>query len=129
MKDWLKLWPILLTLLSAGGLIFVFKELGSSESYNVVLGISLGVIMGFLVDLSKKTVDEVYSGRRLRRTVKKLLEKDAKGVFRLFEMYKGLVASKDQPNAPPGIENFLPPNMEMPYWLKLTQRNDFLDLA
>lgn len=125
----LQLWPIPITILVVIALLSYFNKPGNSDSYNVVLGVTLGVVMGFLVDLSKRTLDQFHSEARLRRTARKLLEQDAKSIYRTFELYKGLIASKDQPNAPPGVENFLPPTLEMRYWGKLTNRDDLLDLA
>lgn len=128
-KNTLSLWPIAFLVFVCFLFLSIFSRLGASESYNIVLGISLGVLMGFLADLSKRAFDERQKDKILRKTALKLLEQDAKNVYRVFEMYKAIVASKNQPGAPEGVENFLPPNFEMKYWERLSTRDEFLSLA
>ena len=123
------LWPILFLIVVCFLFLLFFSKLGANDSYNVVLGISLGVLMGFLADISKRTFDEYQRNKILKATALKLLEQDAKSVYRTFDLYNGMIDSKNHPNAPEGVENFLPPNLEMKYWERLSTRDEFLSLA
>jgi len=129
LKDILMLWPILILLIIAYLFLSRFSNLNNTESYNVVLGISLGIFMGFLADLSKKSIDGLLRKNKFENLAFKLLKQDAEEIYRIFELYKGIIGSKDKPGAPPGVENFLPPALGMKYWKKLTGRDEFLDLA
>lgn len=128
-KKIIQFWPVLLLLVVCFLFLYFFSRLGTSESFNVVLGISLGVLLGFLADISKRTFDDISKKETFRKSVLRLLEQDAKSVYTLFENFKGMIESAGQPNTPEGIEHAIPPNIEMRYWDKFSQRDDFLLLA
>ncbi len=129
-KDLFRILIILIILLISLGLFLsYFGKIGNSESFNVVLGISLGVFVGFFADAAKKDWD-IYQQRKIfKKTVLKLLEQDAKSIFRTYEMWSDMRKTIGKPGTPPGIENYLPPSLEMKYWDKLSQKDDFLLLA
>lgn len=129
-KDGLKVFiPLLILLVFLVLFLFYLGKIGNADSFNVVLGISLGVFVSFIADVSKKDWDKYQERKVFKRTVLKLLEQDAKSIFRIFEMWSGLRETIGKPGTPPGVENSLPPNLEMKYWDKLSQKDEFLLLA
>lgn len=129
-RDLAKILVILVILLILLGLfLFYFGKLGNSESFNVVLGISLGIFAGFFADAAKKDWDIYQERKTFKKTVFKLLEQDAKSIFRTYEMWGDIRKTIGKPGTPQGIENYLPPPLEMKYWDKLSQKDEFLLLA
>jgi len=122
-------WPIIILIISCFLFLLFFSKLGNSESFNVVLGISLGVLLGVLADMSKRTIDAFSEKKIFKKTALRLLEQDAKNIFRMFEMWKGIRETAGKPGSPPDIDKILPPELEMRYWNKFSLENDFLMLA
>lgn len=117
--------PIVLFILA---IIALFKlvPVSNQDSYNTILGVSLGVLLGFLADITKRSFDKFQETRGLKKTAFTLLQQDAERVFRSVEMFKGAIVA---PGAPAGVANTIPPKFELKYWDRLSKRDDFLILG
>ncbi len=62
--------------------ILKFIDVRNQEMSGVVLGVMLGVILGFAADLIKRGLDDLLKKQKLRKVSLKLLEEDAKGIYR-----------------------------------------------
>lgn len=106
-----------------------------TETTRVVLGITLGVALGFIADILKRSLDDYNRRRILQKGAVALLKNDAENIYRSAENYISAVASVD--TAPQefrdeirkAIEIQLPPPLELRYWDRLNQNNDFLLLG
>ncbi|MBU4268452.1 MAG: hypothetical protein KJ808_06350 [Acidobacteria bacterium] len=117
--------PILFLILS---IIFLFKltNIKDKQTFQVVIGIVLGVVLGFTADIMKRSFDEYHYKMRLRKSSLKLLKDDAKGVYRTFWQYKNMQNAK---NLPFNAQSILPPKLDLRYWSFLKKEKDFLLLA
>jgi len=128
--DFIKILSTLVVLLILLSLFLLFfGKLGDSESFNVVLGISLGIFAGFFADTIKKDWDMYQRQKTFKKAVFKLLEQDAKAIYRIYEMWGDIRKTIGNVGTPPGLENSLPPQLEMRYWDKLSRKDEFLLLA
>ena len=101
------------------------------EAIKVVLGIMLGVSLGFIADIIKRSLDDYSKKEILRKTALALLKDDAEKVYRSMQSIKEMranvaAAPKDIQEA---IMRQLPPELELRYWKRLNQENDFLLLG
>lgn len=117
--------PILFLIFS---IIFLFKlsNIRDAQTFQIVIGIVLGVVLGFTADITKRSFDEYQCKMRLRKSSLKLLENDAKGVYRTFWQYENMQKSK---NLPFNAQSCLPPKLDLKYWSLLKNEKDFLLLA
>lgn len=90
------------------------------------IGLLVGVLLGFTVDMLKRGLDQFSAGRRLRVTARRLLEQDARDVFRATWLYESLLASNSIDKE---IKARIPPRFKLRYWTKLKNDNQFLLLA
>lgn len=100
-----------------------FVDVKSKDTSRIVLGVMLGVVLGFTADLSKKGLDDLLKKQKLRKTSLKLLEEDAKGLYRMCWAYANLIRSQTQ------MQPRLPPEYNLRYWKALQKDNDFLMLG
>ena len=96
------------------------------EAFNVVLGVALGVMLGFVADITKRSYDDFQQTRKLKVASLALLENDARQVFRTLWLHDTLIKAKHVPSR---IKPRFPPFLEMHYWTSLKQSNDFLLLS
>jgi len=117
--------PILFLILS---IIFLFKltNIRDTQTFQIVIGIVLGVVLGFTADILKRSFNEYQCKMRLRKSSLKLLKNDAKGVYRTFWQYENMQKSK---NLPFNAQSCLPPKLDLKYWSFLKKDKDFLLLA
>ena len=116
------------------GIFFILSKitnLNQEKSFDIVLGVALGVVLGFVADIAKSKIDELQSFLRLRKTALKLLEDDTKKVYTTVSMIKSAIENVEK--APKEIQetikNSLPPKFELRYWRQLNKNNDFLFLG
>ena len=107
-------------------LLWKITPINSAERFNTVFGIALGVLLGFVADISKKTLDKFQADKKIKAIAFKLLREDAKSIFKTMEVYSLAINST---GAPQGIRSMLPPELELTYWNFLSKKEDFLVLA
>jgi hypothetical protein len=117
--------PMLFLILS---IVFLFKltNIKDTQSFQVVIGIILGVVLGFTADIMKRSFDEYQCKMKLRKSSLKLLKNDAHGVYRTFWQYENMQKSI---NLPFNAESIIPPKLDLKYWSFLKKEKDFLLLA
>lgn len=96
--------PVLLIALF---LLLAFRITGYSdpETIKVALGVMLGVALGFVADILKRSLDEFQKRSNLRRTALALLKTDAENIFRSMEGIKDARDHKD--SAPKEVREML----------------------
>lgn len=103
-----------------------FIDINNQEISYIVLGVMLGVILGFTADLMKRGFDNLAETQRLRKIYLKLLEQDAESIYRnvyLWDLFQKQdnIAKKDKAH--------IPPEIDLKYWNLLKQDKEFLMLA
>lgn len=116
--------PIIFSIIIVGLLIFLTSK--SVANFEIVFGIALGVVLGFIADIIKTAIERWTNHTKLVDESLKLLKEDAKEIYHTLKMYEAISTS---PNMPEGTNLVIPFDLEMKYWTKLNERNDFLYLA
>ncbi len=122
--------PILLLALFV---FLAFKITGyqNPETINVTLGVMLGVALGFIADISKRSLDDFQKKNTLRKVAFALLKNDAEDIYRSMESIGEMRVNKHK--APKELQNAidqqLPPPLELRYWKRLNQDNSFILLG
>jgi len=106
--------------------ILKFIDIRNQEISGVVLGVMLGVILGFAADLIKRGLDDLLKKQKLRKVSLKLLEEDAKGIYRTIWLYDRIM--KDE-KIPREVKAHIPPELNLKYWKNLKESNEFLMLG
>ena len=106
--------------------ILKFIDVRNQEVSGVVLGVMLGVILGFAADLIKRGLDDLLKKRKLRKVSLKLLEEDAKGIYRTIWLYDSMM--KDE-KIPKEVKGNIPPELNLRYWKSLKESIEFLMLG
>lgn len=106
--------------------ILEFIDVRNQEISRVVLGMMLGVILGFTADLSKRGLDDLLKKQKLRKVSLKLLEEDAKGIYLTIWLYDGMMKDEKIPKEAKGQ---IPPELNLKYWKNLKESNEFLMLG
>lgn len=119
-------WFPLLFIGIAGFLLYRVKP-GPGGSSHEILGVALGVVLGFVSQVTISTYDQFRKDQQLKRAAIKLLQQDAEGIYRIMWLYDGLLKLKRPETA--GVESSVPPRLKMQYWDKLKQDQNFLLLA
>lgn len=96
------------------------------QNFNVIIGIALGVALGFIADITKRNFDEFQNRRRLRKVWSNLLKADAIHNYRNMWLYESLM---NDSTAPAEMKKFLPPRLEFRFWNRLIQSDDFAVVA
>lgn len=117
--------PAILTIVTLS-FILKFIDVRNQEISGVVLGVMLGVILGFTADLSKRGLDDLLKKQKLRKVSLKLLEEDAKGIYRTIWLYDRIM--KDE-KIPKEVKAHIPPELNLKYWRNLKESNEFLMLG
>jgi len=103
-----------------------FIDINNQEISNVVLGVMLGVILGFSADLIKRGIDDLTKTRRLSKISLKLLEQDAENIYK--EIYLWSLFQKAD-NIPMEAKAHIPAEIDLKYWNFLKQDKEFLMLG
>lgn len=106
--------------------ILKFIDVINQEMSGVVLGVMLGVILGFAADLIKRGLDDLLKKQKLRKVSLKLLEEDAKGIYRTIWLYDRMM--KDE-KIPKEVKGDIPPELNLRYWKNLKESIEFLMLG
>jgi len=107
--------------------ILKFIDVRNQEMSGVVLGVMLGVILGFAADLIKRGLDDLLKKQKLRKVSLKLLEEDAKGIYRTIWLCDR--AMKDEKRLKEVQGHILPSELNLKYWKNLKESNEFLMLG
>jgi hypothetical protein len=105
-----------------------FIDINFQETSNVVLGVMLGVVLGFSADLIKRGLDDFTKTQKLKKVSLRLLGEDAEGIYRLHWLwewarkYKSSQISED-------IKKQIPPMINLNYWDILKHDKEFLLLG
>lgn len=105
--------------------ILKFIDVRNQEIFGVVLGVILGIILTFAADLIKRGLDDLKK-QKLRKVSLKLLEEDAKGIYRMIWLYDRMMKNEETPNEFKGV---IPPELSLRYWEKLKESSEFLMLG
>jgi len=116
--------PILILIFS-----FIFLKrlnIQNLEAGRIVFGIVLGVVLGFGADIAKRSYDDLIRERKLKKAAMKLLEEDAKEIYRTIWLWDRFMKS---PEMPEEAKRIIPAELNLKYWNRLKENNDFLMLA
>ncbi|MBI4620522.1 MAG: hypothetical protein HY739_10215 [Desulfobacterales bacterium] len=107
---------------------FIFNSIDvkNQETSRLVLGVMLGIILGFSADLTKRGLDDLLKKQKFRKISLKLLEEDAKSIYRIIWSYDRMMKS---PNTPPELKGHIPAELKLKYWANLKENNEFLMLG
>ena len=111
--------PVILILI----IIIVFAkfiDINNQETSYIILGIILGVILGFAADLTKRGLDELYKLQKMRKISLRLLEEDAEDIYRIVWLWFWGLSH---------ISDYIQPEIDLKYWNLLKQDKEFLMLG
>lgn len=94
-----------------------------------ILGIALGVILGFVSQISVASFNEFRKKHQLKVASHRLLQQDAEIIYRTMWSYDRLLQSDKPPEIAKQVESMLPPRLNLQYWESLKKDLDFLLLA
>lgn len=103
-----------------------FIDFRNQELARIVLAVMLGVLLGFTADLTKRGVDDLSNKHKIRKVAKRLLEEDARGIYRSVWLWDKL--QKDS-NIPANLKGSVPPKLDLQYWDIMRKNSEFLMLA
>ena len=103
-----------------------FIDINLQETSNVVLGVMLGVVLGFSADLIKRGFDDLAKMRRFKKISLRLLEEDAEDIYRLLWLYEWAQKSNQISKV---IKKQTPPMINLNYWNILKRDKEFLLLG
>ena len=106
--------------------ILKFIDVRNQEISRVVLGVMIGVVLGFTADLSKRSLDDLLKKQKLRKVSFRLLEQDAKGIYRTIWVYDSMMKNEKIPKE---FKGRIPPELRLRYWEKLKESTEFLVLG
>lgn len=115
---WLPVFVVAIPLLV---LCVVYSKSGNNESFRTVLGITLGVVLGFGADIGKQTFDQVTKKLQLRQASIRLLKEDAKRAYHIMWMVNHV-----RPPQNISKSEIIPPEIDLRYWNQLKKDNQFL---
>ncbi len=131
MKYWIL--EILKTFSMPGILILIiivvltkFIDINNQEISYIVLGVMLGVILGFTAELIKRGLDNLTKMQRLKKISLRLLEEDAEDIYLLLWLWEWAQKSN---KIPEDVNKQLPPMIDFKYWNFLKQDKEFLLLG
>lgn len=106
--------------------ILEFIDVRNQEISRVVLGVMLGIILGFTADLIKRGFDDLLKKQKLRKVSLRLLEENTKEIYRTIWLYDRIM--KDE-KIPKEVKGHIPPELNLKYWKNLKESNEFLMLG
>ena len=117
--------PVILIIIT---IVFFIKfiYINNQETSHIVLGIMLGVILGFTADLIKRGLDDLSKLHKMRKISRRLLEEDAEDIYLLLWLYERAQKSNQISE---DVKKQLPPMIDFKYWNLLKQDKEFLLLA
>jgi hypothetical protein len=101
--------------------------LKNKEIYSTVLGVMLGVTLGFGADILKRSLDDYNKKRDLRIASLNLLSEDAKTIYCMMWTYDVLLSNQDDLSKL--LKQGVPPPFKLNYWSVFKGDKDFLLLA
>jgi len=109
--------PVILIIITI--IVFIkFIYINNQETSHIVLGIMLGVILGFTADLIKRGLDDLSKLHKMRKISLRLLEEDAEDIYRIIWLLESSPKS-----------DYTPPEFDLKYWNLLKQDKEFLMLG
>ena len=103
-----------------------FIDINNQEISYIVLGVMLGVILGFTADLIKRGFDDLSKTQRLKKISLKLLEQDAESIYRGIHLWSLFQKASDIPME---AKASIPAEINLKYWNFLKQDKEFLMLG
>jgi hypothetical protein len=103
-----------------------YIDINNQEISNVVLGVMLGVILGFSADLIKRGIDDLTKTQRLKKISLKLLEQDAENIYGEIYLWDSFQKAG---NIPMEAKAHIPPEIDLKYWNLLKRDKEFLMLG
>jgi len=85
-------------------------------------GAFVGVMLGFLAEMTREGIKEFQTTARDRKIYLKLLEQDARNAHQTLWLY----SCAQDASAPPEVRNLPPLEFELRYWSELSKDADFL---
>jgi len=123
---WLPVLLLAVIVLLLSGLINKSGE----QNFNIIFGIALGVTLGFLADIFKKSLDDFQDKRRMKKISLKLLKCDAERIYKTMWLYDSACKAENTPeDFKKAIKEQIPPALDLKYWGRLSQNNAFLLLG
>lgn len=95
-----------------------FIDINNQETSQIVIGVMLGVALGFSADLIKRGFDDLTKLQKMRRISLRLLEEDAEDIYRIVWLW----------NSSPKSDS-MPPEFDLKYWNILKKDKEFLMLG
>ena len=97
------------------------------STHQAIYGLMFGVALGFSVDILKRSLEEIGKDRALKKTVQKILEQDAKDIYRTVWLYTSLLESDKVPSeVKEQVRKQIPPAFKLRYWKRIKENEDFL---
>ena len=107
--------------------LFKLARVKDKEISRAVIGVALGVVLGFVADIMKRSYDDFRNTRQLKSASMVLLKNDAKSIYRTLWFYDQL---RKSPTGPEELKKQAgPAKLDMNYWNSLKKTNGFLLLA
>lgn len=114
--------PAILILVVIGALL-IFNI---REASDVILGVTLGVVLGFAADLIKKELDSLNRKQKFKEISLRLLGEDAESIYRTFWLWEWARKSFQRPK---DVKKLTPPMISLNYWDILKHDKEFLVLG
>jgi len=119
---WIPILFLVLTII----LLLTLTDIRNQQVFQIVLGVMIGVILGFIADISKRGFDNLQKKVKQRKMALKLLEEDAKSIYRTIWLWDRLQKANQIPD---DVKQSIPPKLDLKYWNILKEKEDFLILA
>ena len=105
-----------------------FIDINIQETSNVILGVMLGITLGFSADLIKRGLDDFTKTQKLKKISLRLLGEDAEGIYRLHWLWEWARKHKSS-QISEDIKKQIPPMINLNYWDILKHDKEFLLLG
>ena len=121
------IWLPVLFILVAGKVLSKIHRGSDKKHSQEVIGIALGVILGFVSQVTIGSFDEFRKEQQFKQAANRLLQQYAENIYRNMWLFDGLLKIKSP--ATEGMDRSIPPRIDMPYWETLKKNSSFLFLA
>lgn len=108
-------WLPLIFIVAGSWALVRFHRKDGKRHTEEVIGIALGVILGFVSQVTVNSFDEFRKDQQTKKAAWRILEHDAEAIYR--------------DTSHPSKDHDVPPHIDMPYWETLQKEPDFLVLA
>jgi len=102
--------------------LVTFIDINNQETSHIVIGIMLGVILGFTADLIKRGLDDLNKLQKMRKISFRLLEEDAEDIYRIVWLWSWNWKFSHK-------SDLVQPEFNLKYWNLLKQDKEFLMLG